>query len=73
MFKGTAGLRNSRAHSNRLLNDDSRAHGDLALVSRTPNHPNSFDLECACRRTNQCRLRIEFRFHLVPRLLCLFH
>lgn len=33
MFKGIVGLRNSKAHSNRLFNDPSRAHDYLALAS----------------------------------------
>jgi len=47
MFKGVVGLRNSKAHSNRLFNDPSRAHEYLALASllmrlleiATVNHP----------------------------------
>lgn len=33
LFKGIVGLRNSKAHSNRLFNDPSRAHEYLALSS----------------------------------------
>jgi|GEM_PF-1768081 len=33
LFKGIVGLRNSKAHSNRLFNDPSRAHEYLALTS----------------------------------------
>lgn len=33
LFKGIVGLRNSKAHSNRLFNDPSRAHEYLALAS----------------------------------------
>lgn len=33
LFKGIVGLRNSKAHSNRLFNDPSRAHAYLALAS----------------------------------------
>lgn len=33
MFKGIVGLRNTKAHSNRLFNDPSRAHEYLALAS----------------------------------------
>ncbi|HXX44880.1 MAG TPA: TIGR02391 family protein [Candidatus Acidoferrales bacterium] len=33
LFKGTVGLRNSKAHSNRLFNDPRRAHEYLALAS----------------------------------------
>jgi uncharacterized protein (TIGR02391 family) len=33
LFKGIVGLRNSKAHSNRLFNDSSRAHEYLALAS----------------------------------------
>ena len=33
LFKGVVGLRNSKAHSNRLFNDPSRAHEYLALAS----------------------------------------
>jgi uncharacterized protein (TIGR02391 family) len=33
LFKGVVGLRNSKAHSNRLFNDASRAHEYLALSS----------------------------------------
>ena len=33
IFKGIVGLRNSKAHSNRLFNDPSRAHEYLALAS----------------------------------------
>ena len=33
LFKGTVGLRNSKAHSNTLFNDPSRAHEYLALAS----------------------------------------
>lgn len=40
-----------------------------ALLSLGPNHPTSFDH----RRVNQRLPRIEFCFHLVPRLPCLFH
>jgi uncharacterized protein (TIGR02391 family) len=32
LFKGIVGLRNSKAHSNRLFNDPSRAHEYLALT-----------------------------------------
>jgi uncharacterized protein (TIGR02391 family) len=33
LFKGIVGLRNSKAHSNTLFNDPSRAHEYLALAS----------------------------------------
>ena len=33
LFKGVVGLRNSKAHSNRLFNDPARAHEYLALAS----------------------------------------
>lgn len=33
LYKGIVGLRNSKAHSNRLFNDPSRAHEYLALAS----------------------------------------
>jgi uncharacterized protein (TIGR02391 family) len=33
LFKGIVGLRNSKAHSNRLFNDPNRAHEYLALAS----------------------------------------
>lgn len=33
LFKGIVGLRNSKAHSNRLFNDPARAHEYLALAS----------------------------------------
>jgi uncharacterized protein (TIGR02391 family) len=33
LFKGIVGLRNSKAHSNRLFDDRSRAHEYLALAS----------------------------------------
>jgi uncharacterized protein (TIGR02391 family) len=33
LFKGVVGLRNSKAHSNRLFNDPNRAHEYLALAS----------------------------------------
>ncbi len=33
LFKGIVGLRNSKAHSNRLFNDPSRGHEYLALAS----------------------------------------
>ena len=33
LFKGIVGLRNSKAHSNRLFNDPLRAHDYLALAS----------------------------------------
>ena len=33
LFKGIVGLRNSKAHSNRIFNDPSRAHEYLALAS----------------------------------------
>jgi len=33
MFKGVVGLRNSKAHSNRLFNDPLRAHDYLSLAS----------------------------------------
>jgi uncharacterized protein (TIGR02391 family) len=33
LFKGIVGLRNSKAHSNRLFNDPRRAHEYLALAS----------------------------------------
>jgi uncharacterized protein (TIGR02391 family) len=33
LFKGIVGLRISKAHSNRLFNDPSRAHEYLALIS----------------------------------------
>ena len=33
LFKGVVGLRNSKAHSNRLFNDPSRAHDYLSLAS----------------------------------------
>ena len=33
LFKGIVGLRNSKAHSNRLFNDPARGHEYLALAS----------------------------------------
>jgi uncharacterized protein (TIGR02391 family) len=33
LFKGIVGLRNSKAHSNRLFNDPRRAHEYLAMAS----------------------------------------
>ena len=33
LYKGIVGLRNSKAHSNRLFNDPNRAHEYLALAS----------------------------------------
>ncbi len=33
LYKGLVGLRNSKAHSNRLINDPNRAHEYLALAS----------------------------------------
>jgi uncharacterized protein (TIGR02391 family) len=33
LFKGIVGLRNTKAHSNRLFNDPLRAHEDLAMAS----------------------------------------
>ena len=33
LYKGIVGLRNSKAHSNRLFNDPHRAHEYLALAS----------------------------------------
>ena len=33
VFKGIVGLRNSKAHSNRLFNDPMRAHEYLAMAS----------------------------------------
>jgi len=33
LYKGIVGLRNSKAHSNRLFDDPARAHDYLALAS----------------------------------------
>jgi hypothetical protein len=33
LYKGVVGLRNSKAHSNRLIEDSKRAHEYLALAS----------------------------------------